>query len=66
MAKYKMAPLPGSFMLFGMIGFIAVAIYTWSGRIAIDWGIAFGTVFFIMFVSSVVSITPSLKYLKSK
>ena len=59
-----MTPLPQSMFITGIIGFIASAIYTYSGRISITWGFAFMLVFMIIFLASVVSITPSGKDFK--
>jgi len=54
----KMAPLPGTFMLTGMLGFIISAIYTASGRVNATWGFAFSMVFFLMFIASMLSMMP--------
>jgi len=56
--RYRVAPLSGAFMLTSMLGFLLVTVYTFSGRISATWGFAFDLVFIIMFISSVVSITP--------
>lgn len=53
-----LTPLPASFMLTSIIGLIMTVIFAASGRISADWGFSFGIVFLIMFVSSVISITP--------
>ena len=53
--------LPGTFMLTGMFGLIITLIYTSSGRIPLDYGVAFCIVFLIMFLASLKSITPSKK-----
>lgn len=53
--------LPGTFMLTGMFGFIITAIYTSSGKIPLDYGVAFCIVFLIMFLASLKSIMPSGK-----
>lgn len=53
-----LTPLPASFMLTSIVGLVIIAIFTASGRINADWGVSFGIVFAIMFVSSIVSITP--------
>ena len=50
--------LPGTFMLTGMFGFIITAIYTSSGKIPLDYGVAFCIVFLIMFLASLKSIMP--------
>lgn len=53
--------LPGTFMLTGMFGFIITAIYTSSGKIPLDYGVAFCIVFLIMLLASLKSIMPSGK-----
>ncbi|HII30245.1 TPA: hypothetical protein HA317_04260 [Candidatus Woesearchaeota archaeon] len=50
--------LPGSFMIIGMFGFVFSAVYTMSGRLTPTWGFTFCLTFLIMFIASVVSITP--------
>ncbi len=45
--------LPGTFMLTGMFGFIITVIYTNSGKIPLDYGVAFCIVFLIMFLASI-------------
>jgi hypothetical protein len=55
---YRIAPLPGTFMLMAMFGFIICAVYTASGRLELSWGCSFCLVFAIMFISAVISITP--------
>jgi len=54
-------PLPGTFMLTGMFGFIITIIYTSSGKIPLDYGVAFCIVFLIMLLASLKSIMPSGK-----
>lgn len=54
----RRVPLPRAFMITGIIGFLTVTVYTASGRIGLDWGIAFDFVFGMMFIASVLSITP--------
>ena len=53
--------LPGTFMLTGMFGLIITLIYTSSGRIPLDYGVAFSIVVLIMFLASLKSIMPSGK-----
>jgi len=53
--------LPGTFMLTGMFGFVITAIYTHSGKIPLDYGVAFSIVFLIMLLASLKSIMPSGK-----
>ncbi|MFH1182467.1 MAG: hypothetical protein V1702_05905 [Candidatus Woesearchaeota archaeon] len=55
---YRIAPLPGTFMLMSMFGFIISTVYTVSGRLDLSFGFAFSFVFAIMFISAVLSITP--------
>jgi hypothetical protein len=55
---YRIAPLPGTFMLMAMFGFIISAVYTVSGKLELSLGFSFCLVFGIMFVASVLSITP--------
>ncbi len=57
----KVDPLPGTFMLTGMFGFVITAIYTYSGKIPLDYGVAFCIVFLIMLLASLKSIMPSQK-----
>ncbi|NQU79574.1 hypothetical protein HQ545_07430 [Candidatus Woesearchaeota archaeon] len=54
---WKVAPLKSSFMLTSMIGFLITVIYTASGRLNSDWGVALGFVFALMFVASIISMT---------
>ena len=57
----KVDVLPGTFMLTGMFGFVITIIYTTSGRIPLDYGVAFCIVFLIMLIVSLRSIMPSQK-----
>ncbi|GEM_PF-2474198 len=59
--KRQIEALPGTFMLTGMFGFVITAIYTHSGRIPLDYGVAFCIVFLIMLLASLRSIMPSGK-----
>lgn len=52
-------PLPQSFFLTSILGFLIASILTLSGRISLSWGFAFCLVFVMMFIASFVSITPS-------
>jgi len=54
-----MKPAPGSFFLMGMFGFVISAYLTASGLLDASWGFAFSLTFLLMFISAVVSITPS-------
>lgn len=51
-------PLPRMFMLTSMIGFLVVTVYTASGKIDLKWGFAFDFAFALMFIASMISITP--------
>ena len=53
--------LPGTFMLTGIFGFIITVFYTSSGKIPLDYGVAFCIVFLIMLLASLKSIMPSGK-----
>ncbi len=60
----KRVPLPGTFMITGLLGFIISAYYLAIGHIGelvIDktWGFTFTLFFLIMFIAAVISITPS-------
>ena len=59
--KRQIEALPGTFMLLGMFGLIITLIYTSSGRIPLDYGVAFSIVFLIIFLASIKSITPPRK-----
>lgn len=68
----KSIPLPRTFMLFSILGFLIVTIFTFNPfserpliTIPLSWGFAFDLVFIMMFIASVLSITPSGKILKS-
>ncbi len=56
---YETVPLSGGFMLTSILGFLVSTIYMLYGRLDVSWGVAFDIVFLIMFISSVVSITPT-------
>ena len=60
-ADKKVDVLPGTFMLTGMFGFVITAIYTNSGKIPLNYGVAFCIVFLIMLLASLKSIMPSGK-----
>jgi hypothetical protein len=55
---YNIAPLPGTFMLMAMFGFIISAVYTVSGKLDVSYGFSFCLVFAIMFIAAILSITP--------
>ena len=59
-------PLPGTFMVSGLVGFVVSIIYTasgrfelWFGDLGLSLGVAFMIVFMIMFIAALFSITPS-------
>jgi len=49
----KVAPLKSSFMVASMIGFLVSALYI--AEFSKTWALAFGTVFSLMFVASLIS-----------
>ncbi len=64
-------PLPRTFMLISILGFLIVSVFTFNPffhpsegvekpkfTIPLPWGIAFDIVFVIMLISSILSITP--------
>lgn len=53
-------PLPGSTMLIGMGGFMIAGYLTAAGTLDKTWGFTLTLFFLILFIASVVSITPSL------
>jgi hypothetical protein len=56
--RYQTVPVSGAFMLTSMLGFLVVTTYTLYGRISLTWGFTFDLIFIIMFIASVISITP--------
>ncbi|MBI2141157.1 hypothetical protein HYU16_01915 [Candidatus Woesearchaeota archaeon] len=55
---YRMEPLPATFTLISILGMIITTVFTVSGRIELSWGVAFDLVFALMFIASMMSITP--------
>ena len=55
---YKIRPVSASFTITSILGTILVIVYTASGRIALSWGVAFGSAFLIMFIASLFSLMP--------
>lgn len=55
---HDVRPLPATFTLTSMLGLIITTVFTVSGRIDVSWGVAFDVVFALMFIASMVSITP--------
>lgn len=52
---FKVAPLNSTFMLISMVGFLTSVI--WVKSISSTWSVAFGLVFALMFVASIISMT---------
>lgn len=57
MAKITYAPLPGSFMVLSMLGFIISLVYMNSGKIDKSFGFSFAFVFALMFIAAILSMT---------
>lgn len=57
-SSFRIEPLPATFSLIGMLGFIITTVFTVSGRVPLSWGVAFDIVFGLMFIASMISITP--------
>ncbi len=53
--NWRAAPLPGSFMLTAILGFLVSAI--WVTKQNYNWGVAFMIVFSLMFIASIISFT---------
>lgn len=56
--KTKSLPLSGGFMVVSIVGLIASALYTNSGALDTTWGVTFIVFCSIVFLASVISITP--------
>ncbi len=54
---WRAAPLKSSFMLAGIIGFLISVIYI--PKYSLNWAFAFGLVFLIMVIATLVSMTQS-------
>ena len=54
MPNYKVAPLSGTFMMTSFIGLVISLLFVYQ-KLSKSFGIAFAIVFFIMFVSSLLS-----------
>jgi len=52
-------------MVISIIGLVASAIYTNSGKLTATWGVTFIIFFAVVFLASVVSITPTGEDLKN-
>lgn len=57
-SQLRMEPLPATFTLTAIFGMAITTVFTISGRIPLSWGVAFDIVFALMFISSIISITP--------
>ena len=57
-SAFNIEPLPATFTLISILGLIITTVFTVSGRIDLSWGVAFDLVFGLMFVASMISITP--------
>ncbi|MBI2176712.1 hypothetical protein HYU40_05220 [Candidatus Woesearchaeota archaeon] len=57
-SAFHIEPLPATFSLIGLLGFIITTVFTVSGRVPLSWGVAFDIVFVLMFIASMISITP--------
>ena len=55
---YETVPVSGGFMITSILGFLVVTVYTISGKIDVTWGVTLALIFLIMFIASIVSITP--------
>lgn len=53
--KWTPAPLPASFMLTAILGFIISAL--WVFPLSYNWGLAFVIFFSIMFITSIINMT---------
>ena len=54
---WRAAPLKSSFMLAGIIGFLISVIYL--PQFSLNWAFAFGLVFLLMIIATLVSMTKS-------
>ncbi len=57
-SNFHVEPLPATFSLIGLMGLIITTVFTASGRVPLSWGVAFDIVFALMFIASMISITP--------
>ncbi len=58
---FKPEPLPSSFMLMSMVGFIIFAVYTAYGKIDITWGFTLCLFFACVFIASMISLKASME-----
>ena len=64
-ATLRRHPLPGTFLMSGLMGFVISIIYTasgrfetWFGDMGLSLGVSFMAVFMIMFIAALFSIMP--------
>lgn len=57
----QLVPLPNTMFLVSILGLIISIMFTISGRLNNTWGFLFVLFFLMLFVASVVSITPQNK-----
>ena len=57
-ASASIEPLPATFTLVSILGLIITTVFTASARVPLSWGVAFDLVFALMFIASMISITP--------
>jgi hypothetical protein len=58
---FKRVPLPGSFLVVGMIGFVFSIIYWNSGKLSPPWAFTFVMFSIIIFVASMWSLKDSVE-----
>lgn len=57
---FKYEPLPASFMIVGMLGFIGSVIFWNSGRLSPPWGFTLALLSTIFFIASIVTLRESI------
>jgi len=62
--KYRVAPLSGAFMLTSMLGFLITTVYIVYEKISLPIGFSFDLIFVLMFIASIISMTPRYEELK--
>lgn len=58
---FKYEPLPGSFMIVGMLGFVVSLIYWNSGKLSPPWGFTLALLSTIFFIASIMSLRKSIE-----
>jgi len=53
----NVSPLPGSLMLFSILGIFLSSVYLNSGRLSNQWGFTLLLVFIMVFIASTISMT---------